>query len=736
MSCFLTFFFFFFFSRVNGSDANQVISLNRARSLYFGENSSDSELAREVAHASRYIDNEELRFSMRSLHAFAPWVRYVFLVTNGQIPHWLDLSHPQLRIVRHEDIFANSSHLPTFSSPAIEANLHRIPGLAKRFIYLNDDVMFGRPVYPSDFITPSHGQKVFLAWACPNCNEGCPPNWIADGYCDIQCNVSACDWDGGDCANQTAPGVGGGANGQQHAFNHYAPPHGNWYQPMAHAQYCSRGCPSSWIGDKYCDRACKSAECGFDAGDCGIELLVEGLHGVQVSLETSLVELPEGCAAAFLNLTGVVGDGRITDGSHDKENTIRTATISQKEKIMTLTMFNNVSRTTATVHLEWEDVGNVHRNMSFALLVGGEAPTTTVTTTTESSTTPPSSSSSEPTTTPVVLARKLLAYDGTLEAENEVPPKEGVDTSLPLHPMGLGERVGTSIYPWQRDLPLQGTSRRLLDVYADSLKHVNALYNRRYGSDARKVPAHMPHFIQLDVLQRLHDTFPEEWERTSSHPFRSSTDMQFAFAYFYFLINERQTNVWPRYFHTHIDTNQDGQLCSNEFRTAWAMVHDTPLDEGAIERTFNTLTVNATIPLTLDRLEQVQPDLIFDKLKKYLEKLPRNGHEVKDTDEVGFVMIRNNDTSLQGRLDGIRRKRHKHICLNDNLHHDSPDTLKVKRVVHDFYMSILPLPSPFEKQDKYVRTDALFLWILVILSLMAFCFWLSLLARRRSNKRD
>lgn len=23
------------------------------------------------------------------------------------------------------------------------------------------------------------------------------------------------------------------------------------------AQYCARGCPSSWIGDKYCDRACK-----------------------------------------------------------------------------------------------------------------------------------------------------------------------------------------------------------------------------------------------------------------------------------------------------------------------------------------------------------------------------------------------------------------------------------------------------------------------------------------------
>jgi len=48
--------------------------------------------------------------------------------------------------VTHDEIFVNKSHLPTFSSPAIEAHIHRIPGLANRFIYLNDDVMFGKEV--------------------------------------------------------------------------------------------------------------------------------------------------------------------------------------------------------------------------------------------------------------------------------------------------------------------------------------------------------------------------------------------------------------------------------------------------------------------------------------------------------------------------------------------------------------------------------------------------------------
>ena len=50
--------------------------------------------------------------------------------------------------------------LDTRSSPAIESHLHRIPGLSTKFIYLNDDVMFGDHVWPEDFYTHSNGQKV------------------------------------------------------------------------------------------------------------------------------------------------------------------------------------------------------------------------------------------------------------------------------------------------------------------------------------------------------------------------------------------------------------------------------------------------------------------------------------------------------------------------------------------------------------------------------------------------
>jgi hypothetical protein len=73
-----------------------------------------------------YDKLQELRYSLRSLERFAPWVRHVYLVTNGQIPYWLDLENPRLTIVTHDQIFPNLSHLPTFSSPAIESHIHRL----------------------------------------------------------------------------------------------------------------------------------------------------------------------------------------------------------------------------------------------------------------------------------------------------------------------------------------------------------------------------------------------------------------------------------------------------------------------------------------------------------------------------------------------------------------------------------------------------------------------------------
>jgi hypothetical protein len=121
-----------------------------------------------IAGARRFRDNEELRFSLRSLEAYVPWAGRVFLVTNGQVPRWLRRSHPRLRLVRHQDIFQEASHLPTFNSAAIEAHLHRIPGISRQFLYLNDDFFFGRLVAPDQYVTADGNPRIWVdRWELP-----------------------------------------------------------------------------------------------------------------------------------------------------------------------------------------------------------------------------------------------------------------------------------------------------------------------------------------------------------------------------------------------------------------------------------------------------------------------------------------------------------------------------------------------------------------------------------------
>lgn len=117
----------------------------------------------------RFQDNGELRYSLRSLARFAPWVRRVYLLTDNQKPQWLD--EGSVRLVRHEDVFPPDSLLPVFNSRAIESVQHRIPGLAEHFISLNDDFLLGRPVEEIDFSFRT-GHLVFGLHVVPHAIAG------------------------------------------------------------------------------------------------------------------------------------------------------------------------------------------------------------------------------------------------------------------------------------------------------------------------------------------------------------------------------------------------------------------------------------------------------------------------------------------------------------------------------------------------------------------------------------
>ncbi|NYH52847.1 hypothetical protein HNR06_002436 [Nocardiopsis arvandica] len=122
------------------------------RDAYLGENAPANP---HSASDSRYTSRDELLYSLRSLEMFAPFVRNVYVVTDGQAPPWLDTGHPRVRVVDHKEIFDDPSVLPVFNSHAIESQLHHIKGLAEHYLYLNDDVFFGRPVSPALFFHPN-----------------------------------------------------------------------------------------------------------------------------------------------------------------------------------------------------------------------------------------------------------------------------------------------------------------------------------------------------------------------------------------------------------------------------------------------------------------------------------------------------------------------------------------------------------------------------------------------------
>ena len=100
----------------------------------------------------RFNNNDELKYSLRSQEKFAPWINHVYIVTDNQIPDWLNTENPKITIIDHKDIIPNEL-LPVFNSNVIEMCISRIPDLAEYFLYANDDTYFGRPVKPDFFFT-------------------------------------------------------------------------------------------------------------------------------------------------------------------------------------------------------------------------------------------------------------------------------------------------------------------------------------------------------------------------------------------------------------------------------------------------------------------------------------------------------------------------------------------------------------------------------------------------------
>jgi hypothetical protein len=115
----------------------------------------------EIFDIARFISRDELKYALRSIELYAQWVNHIYIITNGQIPKWLNTENTKITIVRHEDIL-DPVYLPTFNSHVIESSIHKIKGLSEHYIYFNDDVMLTRAIEPEYFFSNSGLAKVFI----------------------------------------------------------------------------------------------------------------------------------------------------------------------------------------------------------------------------------------------------------------------------------------------------------------------------------------------------------------------------------------------------------------------------------------------------------------------------------------------------------------------------------------------------------------------------------------------
>ncbi|XP_061124446.1 N-acetylglucosamine-1-phosphotransferase subunits alpha/beta-like [Syngnathus typhle] len=470
---------------------------------------------RDSLTPNRFQDNGALMYSLRSLEKHAPWVRHVFIVTNGQVPSWLNLQNPRVSIVTHQEIFPNSSHLPNFNSAAIESHIHRIPGISQRFLYLNDDIMFGKDVFLDDFYTPRDGQRVYLAWPVAPCSKQCPSSLINNGQCNQPCNNAKCQWDGGDCKGRKRRSLSSAGDGQKSSF--------------------------------FSDPQTQSDQLG-------------------------------------------------------------------EEKPMDTKDWN----------------------------------------------------------TP--LGKKLQEF-----FPQELLEDRGLQKALSYETNGAM------------------TGRKLQSIFAATLNHVNMLYNLKFGGMNRKVISHAPFMIDKLVMQELQDTFPGEFQKTSSHHVRHPDDMQYGFAYFYFLMSVKRTVNLAEMFDA-VDEDRSGVLSAGEIQNLVMKIHKQPKPEDFTRLNAELRNCAKNRRLTKEVVMNCKP--VTDGIRSAVKDQKKYRYQVTGQGDVHFKMLHNNLAEADRIFNDLQRNPRKFICINDDLDHTQSVAKEVQKKLAQFYQSKFPQPSEFELQTS------------------------------------
>lgn len=139
---------------VDDSDKKWLQKKNKYKNL------NKEELHSSSMSLNRFRNMNELKYSLRSIEKYFLGYRKIFIVVDGQKPNWLKESK-ELIIIEHKDIFPDISVLPVFNSHSIESVLHRIKDLSEHYLYINDDIIFGRSVDVSLFFPKKGTLSIF-----------------------------------------------------------------------------------------------------------------------------------------------------------------------------------------------------------------------------------------------------------------------------------------------------------------------------------------------------------------------------------------------------------------------------------------------------------------------------------------------------------------------------------------------------------------------------------------------
>ena len=143
---------------IDGSDPE----FRKTKAKYLRAAGKDDSQYVDATKDQIFRDNDELKYSLRSVEKNAPWVNHIYVITGfGQVPGWLDTKNPRITIVPQESILPSDAS-PIFNSCAIEASLANIPGLSEHFILANDDMFFNAPTSP-DYFFDKNGKAKFRA---------------------------------------------------------------------------------------------------------------------------------------------------------------------------------------------------------------------------------------------------------------------------------------------------------------------------------------------------------------------------------------------------------------------------------------------------------------------------------------------------------------------------------------------------------------------------------------------